>query len=257
MLVAGLLVLGAGYASAAARIRVKAPAPGICTGETITLGVRKVGTRPSYTVTVFRPNGTKMWSRSGTATTRWKTWNVTLPQPGTYTTKYVGYKKRWTFQTVVTNCATLSMGNVDSAVLALENAAPGDAVEACVRVAYSGVPATVSLYGTTQGTGLDAYLELSVTRGSMPAGGEAGSCEGFVEDPTDYLGHGDGVMYRGSLQAFPDHPDAGLADPVATAPAVWADGEAHAYRLRVELGADDRAQGRSASQRFIWGARPA
>lgn len=143
-----------------------------------------------------------------------------------------------------------------NAMFTLPNAAPGSGDTGCITVTYHGESeATVRLYGTTTGTGLDRYLDLTVTRGTFPSGTPPfDSCGGFVPDPPDYIGAGAGTIYAGTLADFPDSYDAGLADPPG-APEPWADSETHAYRFAVTLGDDNAAQGLTAGQTFTWEAR--
>lgn len=152
---------------------------------------------------------------------------------------------------------TVTLGDDDggAAMLALTNAKPDDADTSCIRVAYSGsLASSVRLYGTTTGTGLDAYLTLTVTRGIGPVS-TFGDCAQFSPDATDYLGAGNGVIYSGTLQAFPDDYAAGLVDPLAASPETWTAGEVHVYKFVATLANDDAAQGKNATQTLIWEAR--
>ena len=64
--------------------------------------------------------------------------------------------------------------------------------------------APCSLHGTTTGTGLDAYLDLKVTRGTYsPSTPAFKSCTNFQPDGTNYIGAGNGVIYNGTLQGYP------------------------------------------------------
>src|SRR6058998_1719961 len=55
----------------------------------------------------------------------------------------------------------LSDDDSGSAMLSLANAKPGDSDTSCIVVTYTGsLAATVRLYGTTTGTGLDQYLDM-------------------------------------------------------------------------------------------------
>jgi hypothetical protein len=71
-----------------------------------------------------------------------------------------------------------------------------------------------------------------------------------VPDPPDYLGAGAGVIFDGTLDAYPDTYDGGLEDPAS-----WADSDTHAYRFAVTVGDDNAAQGLTAGQTFTWEAR--
>jgi predicted ribosomally synthesized peptide with SipW-like signal peptide len=149
---------------------------------------------------------------------------------------------------------TVAIGDNDagSALFSLTGLTPST-TDRCILVTYGGsLAASVRLYGTTGGTGLDSYLTLTVTRGSGLSGA-AGSCTGFVADATNYSGLGPGILYSGTLAGFPDTYGAGLVDPTAG----WASGEAHAYKLSVTLPNDNNAAGKNASQDFTWEARNA
>jgi hypothetical protein len=172
----------------------------------------------------------------------------------------------WTFSTFTsaTNNAantftagtvTVSDNDSGSAMLALSGAKPGDSDTSCIRVSYTGsLPSTVRLYGTTTGTGLDAYLTLTVTRGTLPSG-TFDNCTGFTADATNYIGAGSGVVYSGTLQAYPDDYAAGLVDPTSGTPETWATNEQHDYKLVITLANTDAAQGKNATQAFTWEAR--
>lgn len=151
---------------------------------------------------------------------------------------------------------TVVLGDDDSgsAMLNLSGAKPGDYDEGCIQVSFTGsLPATVRLYGTTAGTGLDQYLDLTVTRGTSSSGFD--SCATFAPDGANYIGAGPGVVYSGTLQGYPDGYGAGLVDPTAGSPESWTNPETHAYRIRVTVQNDNGAQGLNASQQFTWEAR--
>jgi hypothetical protein len=144
-----------------------------------------------------------------------------------------------------------------SPLLSFAGAAPGTSDTGCVRVTYLGsLPASVRLHGTTGGTGLDPYLQLTVTRGTGLTG-TYDDCAGFTADPVDYLGSGQGVVYAGSLADFPDGWTGGMVDAAAGHPEVWTTDEEHHYRFQVTVGDDNDAQGKTATQTFTWEARDA
>ena len=150
---------------------------------------------------------------------------------------------------------TVQIGDDDSgsAMLALSNAKPGDSDAACIVVDYAGsLPATVRLYGSTGGNGLDQYLDLKVTRGTKSSGFDA--CGDFTSDGTDYIGAGAGVIYDGTLQGYPDGYAGGIVDAPGVAE-TWTNGEAHAYQFVVAVQNAGGAQGLNASQVFTWEAR--
>jgi hypothetical protein len=154
---------------------------------------------------------------------------------------------------------TVALSDNDSgtALLSLANATPNATTSGCIRVTYAGTLAsTVRLHGTTTGTGLDAYLVLKVTRGSFPgAPPAANACTGFAADATDYIGAGAGVVYNGTLLAFPDDYANGLVDPLPGAPATWTASESHVYKLEVTLQDNVAAETKNATQTFTWEAR--
>jgi hypothetical protein len=141
-----------------------------------------------------------------------------------------------------------------TSLLSLANAKPGDSDTGCIRVAYDGtLPATVRLYANVSGS-LTQYLSLTVTRGtdSSPS---FDSCAGFLADSMDYIGAGNGVVYSGTLAAFPATYAAGLVDPTAGSPETWSNPEAYSYRFSITLQNDDAAQGLNGSASFTWEAR--
>jgi hypothetical protein len=156
---------------------------------------------------------------------------------------------------------TFTAGNVQltdddggSALLSLTNATPGATTTGCITVTYGGsLSAGVRLYGTSSGA-LAPYLTLKVTRGTNA--GTAPSCS-FTPDTRDYLGHGAGVVYSGTLDGFPTSHATGIVDPKnATGGAeTWASPDTHAYKLEVTLQNDPSAQGQVATASFTWEAR--
>ncbi|HEX9890835.1 MAG TPA: hypothetical protein VGB28_02075, partial [Actinomycetota bacterium] len=249
LLALALLFATTGLAWAArAKVRVLRPSPSVCTGGTIKLGVRKRANPARYRIAVRSPSGSVIFSKRGKATRKLRSWRVRLNAEGVYRITYKTYRKTFRFRTDAVICqdeskVSLSIDQAAIASLDMENAAPGDRAEACVRVAYAGtLPAEVRMYGSSTGTGLDPYLLLTVTRGTLPPG-EGGSCEGFVADPEDHIGFAPGVVYRGSLAGYPSDWATGVVDPTPGAPEEWTDAEERAYRMEVELQDDQAAQG--------------
>jgi hypothetical protein len=141
-----------------------------------------------------------------------------------------------------------------SASISMSSARPGDTDTTCITVTSTGTLASlVRMYGTTGGTGLDAYLNLVITRGTGAAGFD--DCTGFTADTTDWNALGAGVVYSGTLQAFPDSYAAGVLDPRTSSPEAWTTGEAHMYRIALTVADNDAAQGRTFTQTFTWEAR--
>jgi predicted ribosomally synthesized peptide with SipW-like signal peptide len=149
---------------------------------------------------------------------------------------------------------TLADDDSGSAMLSLANAKPGDSDTACIVVTYTGsLAASVRMYGTTAGTGLDQYLDLTVIRGTKASAFKG--CADFVADGTNYLGSGNGVVYSGTLQGYPDTYGAGIVDPTPGSPESWTNPESHAYKFVVTVQNDNNAQGLNATQTFTWEAR--
>ena len=144
-----------------------------------------------------------------------------------------------------------------TALLSLPNAKPGDSDTGCIRVNYTGtLAATVRLYATVSGS-LAQYLNLTVTRGTDPTP-SFDSCLTFVPDLLNYIGQGSGVIYSGSLSAFPGSYAAGLVDPdslLLGSSETWANPDAHSYKFAISLASNDAAQGLSGSASFTWEAR--
>ena len=151
----------------------------------------------------------------------------------------------------------LSDNGDGTSLMSMASAVPGDTSNACIKVTFDGsLASTVRLYGTTTGSGLDQYLDLKVTRGTYsPSTPAFKSCSNFQADGTDYLGAGNGVIYNGTLQGFPDTYAAGLVDPTSGSPESWTNGEAHVYRFDVTVQQNFAAQTLDATQTFTWEAR--
>ena len=155
--------------------------------------------------------------------------------------------------TVTAGSVDLSDNDSGSGLLSLASARPGNTVTGCIRVTYSGsAPAQVRVFGATGGTGLADYLDLTVTRGTLSPASLFSSCTTFAPDATNYLGLGNGVIYVGTVAAFPAAAGA-LVDPSAPG-ATWNTGDVHSYRFQATLRNDPAAQGKTASPSFTWEA---
>ena len=154
---------------------------------------------------------------------------------------------------------TVALGDNDSggAVVSFSTGYPGHTDTGCIKVTYTGsLASTVRMYGTTTGTGLDQYLDVTVTRGTYsPSDPGFDSCNNFTADATNYIGAGAGVVYNGTLQAFGDDYASGLVDPTAGSPESWTTNEAHVYKIQVTLQNNAAAAGKNATQVFTWEAR--
>ncbi|HEX8855051.1 MAG TPA: TasA family protein [Thermoleophilaceae bacterium] len=149
---------------------------------------------------------------------------------------------------------SLSDNDAGQALLSLSGAKPGDSQASCLKATYAGtLPASVRLYASATG-GLAPYLNLVVTRGTDPAASFP-SCGGFTADTTNYIGQGAGVVYSGTLAAFPSSYGAASDEPLASSPESWTQGESHSYRFTVTLANNAAAQGLTGSATFTWEAR--
>jgi hypothetical protein len=141
-----------------------------------------------------------------------------------------------------------------TALLSLSNARPSDSDSGCINVTYDGtLDSAVRVYASVSGA-LAQYLDLTVTRGT-DLSPSFDSCAGFTPDAADYIGAGNGVVYSGTLSAFPASYAGGLVDPVSGSPETWSKPESHSYRFTITLQDVEAAQGLSGSASFTWEAR--
>jgi hypothetical protein len=154
--------------------------------------------------------------------------------------------------TFAAGTVVLGDNDVGGTMFALSGMRPTVSTSRCIRVDYTGsLPSTVRLYGaTTAGTGLEDYLTLTVTRGTVSSGGFP-DCTNFTADATNHIGSGPGVLYSGLMDAYPSTWAGGIVDPDPT----WTGGESRYYRFTVDVVADDAAQGKTATETFTWEAR--
>ncbi len=155
------------------------------------------------------------------------------------------------------DAGTVSLTDNDGGATAMFTATgmrPGGAAEVgCIRVTSTGTIAVpVRLHGTTTGTGLGTHLNLVVERGTQPATA-FDACTGFTPDTANHKGLGNGVLYTGTLAAYPATHATGITDPNAA----WTLNENHVYRFTVTLpvAADNAAQGKNATTAFTWEAQ--
>lgn len=269
-MVAGLTVaalsLTVVLAATRPKVRVIAPSPTGCVGDPIWVGAKAKGsTKVKVKVTVSGPDGAVALNVKKRVGKKWRRWSTTAQLPGTYRTTYKSKPKKWTFLTNVIECGgggpapgsvSISDNDAGSSMFGMTNLAPGVGQASCITATYGGsLPATVRLYGATSGTGLDAFILMTVTRGT--SAGFGSSCSGFQPDATNYTGAGPGVIYVGTMAGWADDYGSGLVDPTAAAPEQWTAGESHAYRFEILLPAavPDAAQGLTAGQSFVWEAR--
>jgi hypothetical protein len=144
----------------------------------------------------------------------------------------------WSAGTVV-----LTDDDSGSAMFIVSDMAPLATVTECIAVTYSGslLPSDVNLYGVSGGTGLDAYLDVTIEEGN---GGIFGNCTGFTPTST---------IFTGTLTSF-----AATHTNFATGAGAWnpaANPETRVYRFTVTLQDDNAAQGLDATATFTWEAQ--
>jgi hypothetical protein len=126
---------------------------------------------------------------------------------------------------------TLTGNNTVSPFYNVSGAKPGDSSTAkCMRVTYTGsLPSTVKVYRSafTGGTGLDQYLNLTITKGPT----------GSATDCSDFPASGTSVVYSGSLQglgtSFGDANAVSLTNQAGAA--AWGNTDAVNYKVQASL----------------------
>ena len=160
--------------------------------------------------------------------------------------------------TFTAGTVTLTDNDANAAMITMTAARPNDSASSCIKVTYTGsLASTVRAYATTtftSGSSLAPYLNLTVTRGT-DATDPFPVCTNFTADATNYIGAGAGVVYNGTLAAFPTTYAAGLVDPTSGSPATWNTNDNHVYKFVVTVQDNNLAQGLNATTAFTWEAR--
>ncbi|MDT5043210.1 MAG: hypothetical protein QOE51_4195 [Actinoplanes sp.] len=151
-----------------------------------------------------------------------------------------------TGNTFNTGTVAISDNDAAGAMFALSGMRPGNPVSKCIQVTYTGtMNSAVSLYGaTTASTGLEPYLQLTVTRGTV-ASGAFPDCTAFTADVVSP------TLYTGLISAFPSTQLTAIADTNTA----WTTNEVHAYKFTVDVADNNLAEGKSATETFTWDAR--
>jgi hypothetical protein len=154
-----------------------------------------------------------------------------------------------------TGTVDISDNGGSASILTLSNAAVGATSTGCINVTNTGsLSSTVRMYGSVTGTGLDAYLSLTITRGTMSSSSFP-SCTNFTADSATYSAAG-GVVYSGTLANFVttrNNYTNGLVDPTAGTPETWTNSEVHAYKFAITV--QSGANGLNATPTFTWEAQ--
>ena len=152
--------------------------------------------------------------------------------------------------TFAAGSVTLTDNTADgSTLLTASNMKPGDTVQACVLLNYSGsLPADVKTYATITGTGLDQYLTYTVTEGTFSATQAAGStsCANFSPIATQ------AQWGTGNLSAYPTTYAAGHQSANNTQ---WNPNTSRAIRVDLVLQDVNAAQGRNTTAQVYFEAR--
>jgi predicted ribosomally synthesized peptide with SipW-like signal peptide len=168
-----------------------------------------------------------------------------------------------------TGSVSLTDNDSGTAMFNMTGARPGDTVSKCITVSYSGtLTSNVRLYGAaTAGNGLDAYLDLKVTRGTFSGATPAnlactdGAGSSFVADGVTYSGGNgagaNGVLFNTRMNLYPTTWTAGIADAPGGTPEPWTNPESHVYRLDVTVANDQAAENKNHTQTFTWEAQDA
>jgi predicted ribosomally synthesized peptide with SipW-like signal peptide len=151
--------------------------------------------------------------------------------------------------TYAAGTVALSDNDAGSAMWSVTNRIPGDTVTTCIRLSYTGsLPADVKIYSASAVNTVDQYLNLSVDKGTMPAGTAFPNCTGFSSQST---------IYSGTVQGFKNSNNA-YGNGVGAYPGAqtqWNQNDTLVYRFTVTLQNNTGAQGLTSTTSFTWEAR--
>lgn len=151
---------------------------------------------------------------------------------------------------------TVAIGDNDAgaAMYTVTNAKPGDSVEKCIKVTYTGsLDADVRLYTTSSIGALGQYVDLTITPGTQSSS-TFPNCSGFAADPG-------GAIYSGTLANFASTKNSyanGVVDNPGTSATKWVNNDAVVYKITATLqsSAPEAAQGQTTgAHTFTWEAR--
>lgn len=153
------------------------------------------------------------------------------------------------------SAGTVAIGDNDAgaAMYTVTNAKPGDSVEKCIKVTYTGsLDADVHIYTTSSVGSLGQYVDLTITPGTQSSS-TFPSCTGFTADPG-------GAIYSGTLANFATTKNSyasGVVDNPGSA-TKWAGNDSVVYKVTATLqsSAPEAAQGQTTgAHTFTWEAR--
>lgn len=152
------------------------------------------------------------------------------------------------------SAGTVALGDNDNGNVMYNVAAagPGDVVEKCIQVTYTGsLAADVKLYVASALGTLAPYIDLEITPGTQTGGATFPDCTGFTAQAA-------GPVYTGTLAAFGTAHSTyanGFVDNPGSA-ASWVKDDAVIYRFRLTVSTDPAAAGKSTgAHTFTWEAR--
>jgi predicted ribosomally synthesized peptide with SipW-like signal peptide len=150
---------------------------------------------------------------------------------------------------VVAGDVQLTDNDLGAAMYDVSGAKPGDQIERCIRVTYSGLDADVKLYAPDAIGALGQYLTLKVEQGTQ-ATPSFPDCTGFSATKT--------VYNSGTLSNFASSYSSwanGLADNPGAA-TKWANGNSVIYRVTLTVQNNDLAKNQTTNlHRLVWEAR--
>ena len=137
-----------------------------------------------------------------------------------------------------------------SALYNVSNQTPGDSVQRCIQVSYTGsLDASVRLYTASAIGAIGPFVGLTVESGTQ-ATPTFPSCTGFTPETT---------LFSGTLAGFASAHSSfatGLADDPGTTATKWINGDSVVYRITATLANDNAAQGTtSGAHTFTWEAQ--
>ena len=152
--------------------------------------------------------------------------------------------------TISSGTVTLGSNDAGAAMYNVSNQKPGDTVQQCIKVNYTGsLNSTVKLYTTSSLGPLAQYIDLQVRTGSGSP--TFPGCSGFTPDAAD--------LYSGTLANFGStytNFNNGLLDAGPGSNSFWTNGDSVVYRFTLTLQNNNAAQGLSVgTHSFTWEAQ--
>jgi Camelysin metallo-endopeptidase len=151
-----------------------------------------------------------------------------------------------------TGTVTISDNDAGSAMYNVSNKKPGDTVQTCIKITYTGsLAADVHLYTTSSIGALGQYLDLTIDKGTFSGAPAFPSCTGFTADAG-------GSIYSGTLANFAT-TKTGFATGVSAYPGAqsqWNQNDTLVYRFTLTVQNNNAAAGATTgTHSFIWEAQ--